>query len=161
MAHPEIGGEFPGAAFAVDDRHTPGNIAAEGVLEKRHAVSSGRDAKVGDETGGLVKSRPLRELETSPSFDIADGGQGLAIENQSAYSTPSSSSRGAPPASGARERVPLASQGLCWRSPRDKAISPFAETARRRVPVRPSARDSGLSVRVVKTSTGLLRITAL
>jgi hypothetical protein len=66
------------------------------------------------------------------------------------------SSRGAPPPSGDRASVPTDSQPSSGRLPSDRAISPLDEIASRLPCGNPSERDSGLSMRVEKVSTGLL-----
>jgi hypothetical protein len=74
--------------------------------------------------------------------------------DQSASCTPSSRSRGAPPTTGTRESVPSAGHQKKRRW-RERAISPLDDTASTSAPARPSGRDDALSMRVVKTSTGL------
>src|SRR5512144_2093026 len=74
---------------------------------------------------------------------------------QSANSTSSATSRGAPPPSGTRARVPA--PAVVARNPffRRTASSPFEEMERMSALGMPSGRDSTLSVLTEKSSAGL------
>ncbi len=76
--------------------------------------------------------------------------------DQSAWSTPSRSSRGAPPDIGARARIPRLEYGvrLCCRWT-ESASSPLFETARTSASAKPSVFDVGATIGDEKTSKGL------
>ena len=74
---------------------------------------------------------------------------------QSAHSTPSSTSRGAPPASGTRAMVPLSTNAADECAFNITASSPRLDMLSSSVFSSPSGRESVLSKRVVNSSTGL------